>query len=57
MAVIGAGLFSAYLVIDIDRVMHHMSPEDYIEACASLYLDIINLFLKILQIINEINRN
>lgn len=50
-------LFSIYLVFDIDRIMHHSSPEDYIEACVSLYLDIINIFLRILQILNEVNRN
>lgn len=57
MATFGAVLFSVYLVFDIDRIMHHTSPEDYIEACVSLYLDIINLFLRILQILNEVNRN
>ncbi|CAG9531528.1 unnamed protein product [Cercopithifilaria johnstoni] len=57
MAAFGAVLFSIYLVFDIDRIMHHTSPEDYIEACVSLYLDIINLFLRILQILNEFNRN
>uniref|UniRef100_A0A0N5AP47 Transmembrane BAX inhibitor motif-containing protein 4 n=1 Tax=Syphacia muris TaxID=451379 RepID=A0A0N5AP47_9BILA len=57
VAIAGAGIFSAYLVIDIDRIMHHLSAEDYIDACVSLYLDIVNLFLRILQIINELNRN
>ncbi|KAL3990224.1 Inhibitor of apoptosis-promoting Bax1 family protein [Acanthocheilonema viteae] len=57
MAAFGAVLFSIYLIFDIDRIMHHTSPEDYIEACVSLYLDIINLFLRILQILNEANRN
>ncbi|VDO67221.1 unnamed protein product [Onchocerca flexuosa] len=57
MATFGAVLFSVYLIFDIDRIMHYSSPEDYIEACVSLYLDIINLFLRILQILNEANRN
>ncbi|MCP9257424.1 Transmembrane BAX inhibitor motif-containing protein 4 [Dirofilaria immitis] len=57
IATFGAILFSIYLVFDIDRIMHHTSPEDYIEACVSLYLDIINLFLRILEILNEANRN
>uniref|UniRef100_A0A0R3S4F0 Protein lifeguard 4 n=1 Tax=Elaeophora elaphi TaxID=1147741 RepID=A0A0R3S4F0_9BILA len=35
MAAFGAALFSIYLVFDIDRIMHHTSPEDYIEACVS----------------------
>ncbi|EFO26124.2 hypothetical protein LOAG_02358 [Loa loa] len=57
VATFGAVLFSIYLIFDIDRIMHHTSPEDYIEACVSLYLDIINLFLEILQILNEASRN
>uniref|UniRef100_A0A1I8ETH1 Transmembrane BAX inhibitor motif-containing protein 4 n=1 Tax=Wuchereria bancrofti TaxID=6293 RepID=A0A1I8ETH1_WUCBA len=57
LAAFGAVLFSIYLVFDIDRIMHHTSPEDYIEACVSLYLDIINLFLRISEILNEANRN
>ncbi|VIO88666.1 Uncharacterized protein BM_BM1852 [Brugia malayi] len=57
LAAFGAVLFSIYLVFDIDRIMHHTSPEDYIEACVSLYLEIINLFLRILEILNETNRN
>ncbi|VDM46472.1 unnamed protein product [Toxocara canis] len=56
MAVGGAILFSVYLVFDIDRIIHHSSPEDYIDACVSLYLDIINIFLRVLQIIGEMNR-
>uniref|UniRef100_A0A0M3J9P2 Bax inhibitor 1 n=1 Tax=Anisakis simplex TaxID=6269 RepID=A0A0M3J9P2_ANISI len=56
MAIGGAILFSIYLIFDLDRIIHHSSPEDYIEACVSLYLDIINLFLRILQIVGEMNR-
>lgn len=56
LAAFGAVLFSIYLVFDIDRIMHHTSPEDYIEACVSLYLEIINLFLRILEILNETDR-
>lgn len=57
MAIGGAVLFSVYLIFDMDRIMHHSSPEDYIDACISVYLDIINLFLRILQIIGEMNRH
>lgn len=57
MSIFGAGLFSVYLVFDIDAVMHYHSEEDYILACISIYMDVINLFINILQIINEANRN
>ncbi|CAD5234797.1 unnamed protein product [Bursaphelenchus xylophilus] len=57
MSIFGAILFSVYLVFDIDAVMHHHSEEDYILACISIYMDVINLFINILQIINEANRS
>uniref|UniRef100_A0A915DLW3 Uncharacterized protein n=1 Tax=Ditylenchus dipsaci TaxID=166011 RepID=A0A915DLW3_9BILA len=57
MSMFGAILFSVYLVFDIDMIMHHYSEEDYIIACISIYMDVMGLFLRILQILNEINRN
>jgi len=55
--VAAAGIFCVFLVYDIDLIMHHLSPEDYIFACITLYMDIINLFVRLLQILNELNRN
>ncbi|KAI1723171.1 inhibitor of apoptosis-promoting bax1 domain-containing protein [Ditylenchus destructor] len=57
MSLFGAALFSIYLVFDIDMIMHHYSEEDYIIACISIYMDIMGLFLRILEILNELNRN
>ncbi|KAE9553306.1 hypothetical protein FO519_003472 [Halicephalobus sp. NKZ332] len=57
MSIFGALLFSAYLVIDIDAIMNHYSEEDYIIACIMIYMDIIGLFMRILEILNELNRN
>uniref|UniRef100_A0AC34QGQ4 Uncharacterized protein n=2 Tax=Panagrolaimus sp. JU765 TaxID=591449 RepID=A0AC34QGQ4_9BILA len=57
MSVFGALLFSVYLVIDIDAIMNHYSEEDYIIACIMIYMDIVGLFLRILEILNEINKN
>ena len=53
----GAGLFSLYLIFDIDMIMHYHSEEDYILACISIYMDIMGLFLRILEILNELNRS
>jgi len=53
----GAVLFSLYLIFDIDMLMHYHSEEDYIIACISIYMDIMGLFLRILQILNELNRS
>ncbi|KAH7701922.1 Protein TMBI-4 [Aphelenchoides avenae] len=57
MSLLGAALFSVYLVFDIDMIMHGFSEEEYIVACICIYMDIIGLFLRILQILNEVNRN
>lgn len=57
VSMFGAMLFSMYLVFDIDMIMHHYSEEDYIIACISIYMDIMGLFLRILEILNEVNRS
>ncbi|XP_068715945.1 protein lifeguard 1-like [Montipora capricornis] len=55
-ACLGALIFAAYLVYDTQIMMgggkmYSISPEEYIFAALNLYLDIVNLFLYILQII------
>jgi len=59
-ACVGALIFSLYLVYDTQLLIggHHkysISPEEYIFAALNLYLDIINLFIYILQIIGSRN--
>jgi hypothetical protein len=53
---IGALVFSAFLVIDVQMLMDghrvQISPDDYVLGALSLYLDILNLFLYILRFIN-----
>ncbi|KAL1916116.1 uncharacterized protein VTP21DRAFT_6120 [Calcarisporiella thermophila] len=50
-------LFCGYILYDTYILIHHMSPEEYIMAAVSLYLDVINLFLSILRILNDLNRD
>ncbi|XP_069852582.1 protein lifeguard 2-like isoform X1 [Dipodomys merriami] len=55
-AALGALVFSLYLVMDVQIMVggrHHYSldPEEYIFAALNIYLDIVNLFLFILQLI------
>jgi len=57
---LGALLFSAYLVHDTQLMIggdhkYSISPEEYIFAALNLYLDIINIFLYILQILGRNN--
>jgi len=51
LAVGGAAIFSLYIVYDVWLISQRLSPDDYIPAAISLYLDIVNLFLHILQIL------
>jgi len=55
-ASIGALLFSVYLIYDTQMMMggdhkYSISPEEYIFAALTLYLDIVNIFMYILTII------
>ena len=57
-ASIGAFIFGVYIVFDTQLMMggkhkYALDPEEYIFASLNLYLDIINLFLFILQIIGN----
>ncbi|GAX83121.1 hypothetical protein CEUSTIGMA_g10547.t1 [Chlamydomonas eustigma] len=54
----GAALFSMYIVYDVQMLMggqhqYKVTPDEYVFAAINIYLDIINLFLYILRILNE----
>ncbi|KAK9479826.1 inhibitor of apoptosis-promoting Bax1-domain-containing protein [Lipomyces japonicus] len=55
--VLGAAVFSGYILVDTQLIMKHYHPEEEIAASISLYLDFINLFLSILRILNSQNNN
>jgi len=64
LAVAGAGVFSMYIIYDLQMIMGdrklNISPEEYIFAALNLYVDIIRIFmelLKILRYLNESNQN
>jgi FtsH-binding integral membrane protein len=55
-ASVGAIIFSLYIVFDTQMMMggnhkYSLDPEEYVFASLNLYLDIINLFMYLLQII------
>ncbi|XP_050511720.1 protein lifeguard 4-like [Diabrotica virgifera virgifera] len=52
----GAFLFCLFIVVDTQMIMKTLSPEEYILATINLYMDIINLFVYILRILQELNR-
>ena len=53
LAFLGAMLFSAFIVYDTYMIMNRMGCDDYVIAAIELYLDIINLFLMILQLLGN----
>ena len=59
-ACVGALIFSFYLIIDTQMIVggshkSQISPEEYIFGVITLYTDIINIFMYILQILNYAN--
>lgn len=46
----GAALFCAYLVYDTSLLIKRYSVDDYVWASVGLYLDILNIFLRLLEI-------
>lgn len=60
-AAIGAVLFSVYLVYDVQLLLSgkrmQLDPDEYVMASLSIYLDILNLFLFLLQLLNSSNNN
>ena len=46
----GAVLFCGFILFDTHLIMHKLSPEEYVMASVTLYLDFINLFIYILRI-------
>ncbi|KAG4300914.1 hypothetical protein PCANB_002823 [Pneumocystis canis] len=54
---IGTFVFSGYILYDTSMLMKRLSPEDYIIGSVSLYIDIVNLFLQILNLIAKLNED
>ncbi|HEY3332627.1 MAG TPA: Bax inhibitor-1 family protein [Capsulimonadaceae bacterium] len=50
-SVIGAAIFIGYTLYDFSNIKHRYGPDDYIIATVQVYLDFLNLFIFILQIL------
>ncbi|WAR61895.1 hypothetical protein PtB15_12B587 [Puccinia triticina] len=50
----GTLVFSAYIVFDTQMICKHLSPDDWVVACVSLYLDAVNLFINIVRILSDL---
>lgn len=53
---LGAIIFSGYIVYDTDNLIKRFTYDDYIWASVALYLDILNLFISIMQILRGSDR-
>uniref|UniRef100_A0A8D2CVP2 Transmembrane BAX inhibitor motif containing 4 n=1 Tax=Sciurus vulgaris TaxID=55149 RepID=A0A8D2CVP2_SCIVU len=54
LAAMGA-LLCGFIIYDTHSLMHKLSPEEYVLAAISLYMDIINLFLHLLRFLEAVN--
>ena len=44
-------IFCGYIIYDTDNIIKRYTYDEYIWAAVSLYLDVINLFLSLLQLL------
>ena len=51
--IFGSILFSGFVLYDTSQIIHHMDIDDYVVASVQLYLDIINIFLCVVQALNH----
>lgn len=49
-------VYSAYIIYDTDTLIKNHSYDQYIWASVSLYLDVLNIFLRLMQIFRAANR-
>lgn len=54
-ALIGAAIFVGFTLFDFSNIKHRYGPNDYVLATVALYLDFLNLFLFLLQILMSLS--
>eukprot|EP00913_Durusdinium_trenchii_P025358 g23806.t1 len=54
---LGAGIFCGYLVFDTWRIANVLKVDDYVEGAIQLYLDIVNIFLYVLDILMSMSKD
>ena len=53
LSVGGAAIFSLYIVYDVHMISKRLSPDEYVLGAITLYLDIINLFIRLLRLLGS----
>mmetsp|Transcript_23016 Transcript_23016/g.39551 ORF Transcript_23016/g.39551 Transcript_23016/m.39551 type:complete len:266 (-) Transcript_23016:766-1563(-) len=56
-AAAGALIFSLFIVFDTAVIIHKYTPDEYVAATLSLYLDVLNLFIHILHLIAKAQKD
>mmetsp|Transcript_355 Transcript_355/g.1167 ORF Transcript_355/g.1167 Transcript_355/m.1167 type:complete len:80 (-) Transcript_355:40-279(-) len=56
-SLLGAIIFCGYLVYDTQSIMQRFSIDEWVWAAVNIYLDIINLFIRIVQILSYLQGN
>ena len=54
-AIGGAALFAGFTLYDFSNIKHRYGPNDYVAATVGLYLDFLNLFLFLIQILMSLS--
>lgn len=57
IAAVGVLIFSGLLVFDTWRLRNVYGPDDYVPAAVNIYLDLLNMFMFVLQLLGGRNRN
>lgn len=57
LSMLGALIFAGYIIYDTQMIMKHLNAEEYVIGVINLYMDIINLFIKVLKVLNALNNN
>lgn len=55
MAIFGALVACGYILYDTSELIHRVTPDEVVWSCLNLYLDVIMLFLRLLQLFGERN--
>jgi len=53
----GVMIFSGYVLYDTSQIIHKLTPSEAVDGAISLYLDFLNLFLFILQLLMQFSGN
>ena len=54
--VVGIVIFCGYVLYDTSQILNRLGPDEAVAGAVSLYLDFINLFILILNLLMELNR-